>query len=102
MAGWEDITVGDYGFEGRLCVTQRGEPQNISGFVTLEYELRYAKTNTDKVVTASFLTDGTDGWLTYTFLPGDIDATGRWRVRSVISRNNERLTSDWIIFEVMP
>jgi hypothetical protein len=102
MAGWEDITLGDYGFEGRLRIKQRGVAQDISGFATMQYTLRSAKTRIEKTVNATFLTDGTDGWLTYTFAQGDIDAAGRWRVRAVLTKADERLTSDWHVFEVEP
>lgn len=100
MAGWEDVTVGDYGFEGRLCILQRGVAQDISGFTTLQYVLHSFKTKVDKTVDVNFLTDGTDGWLSYTFAQGDIDASGRWRVRALVSNTDKRLTSGWHNFEV--
>lgn len=35
--------------------------------------------------TASFFTDGSDGWITYTTISGDIDAAGRWYIQGHVT-----------------
>lgn len=55
-----------------------------------------------KVFTAQFITDGTDGGLTYTTASGDLDVAGTWKAQAVIVENGKEYPSTIITFTVSP
>jgi len=50
---------------------------DISAATTMEFHVRKPDATTD-TWTAAFVTDGTDGQITYTTATGDIDQAGTW------------------------
>lgn len=50
--------------------------------------------------TAAFVTDGSDGEVTYTLVDGDIDQSGSWQVRVKVTSGSAELTSLWEPFYV--
>lgn len=96
---WDNITLGDYGFEGRLTLTQDGTAQDISSYTTRQF-LFVSPAGTSVTKTATFLTDGADGILKYIFQDGDISDAGVWTVSAQISKTGVRLTSSHHIFHV--
>lgn len=99
---WNGITAGDFGFIGRLVITQNGVPVDISSYTTREYFLTDPDGNVSSAKTAAFDTDGEDGALTYTFQDGDIDEGGRWKVRARLKKTGAQLTSQPYAFRVYP
>lgn len=96
---WEVIQAGDYGWQGKLRLTQNGSSLDISSYTTLLYLLRSPSgAVTEKV--AEFDTDGTDGVLIATFATGEIAADGHWQVQARISKTGVQLTSEKHTFEV--
>ena len=76
--------VGDFGLAINLTVADsKGVFIDISA-ATAEYEIEDPKRNIS-TVTASFVTDGSNGKLTYVLVSGDLDEPGRWKVRVKIT-----------------
>lgn len=95
---WENIHVDDYGWTGRLRMVQNGVAVDVSSFTTLKYVLRSpAGIVVEK--TASFDTDGINGWLKYIFLVGEIDEIGEWSVEARLTKTGSQLTSARVYFE---
>lgn len=81
-----EIHVGDIGtvFKVKIVDDDTGDAIDIS--LCLIKEIKFAKPDGDTVVTytASFTTDGTDGFIQYSTLAGDLDVHGRWEVQGRI------------------
>lgn len=97
---WDNITVGDFGFDGKLTLTKDGVAQNISSYTTRQFLLKGPTDTSETTYTATFDTDGTNGVLKYAFQSGEIDEAGAWHVRARISKTGSRLTSATHIFVV--
>ena len=89
---WGNITEGDFGWVGRLVLTEDGVVQDISSYTTQQFIFR-PPTGDEVTVTAQFDTDGTDGALIYTVSPTTIDISGMWEVRARIAKSGVQLTS---------
>jgi len=84
MATVKRMHVGEYGTVFKVTVKERNETTeelevvNVNGMT--EAKVRFEKGEDGTVIERdlSFLTDGTDGVLVYTFQPGDLDTEGRW------------------------
>jgi hypothetical protein len=98
---WDNITLGDYGFVGKLTLVQDDTAQNISTYTTRQFILT-PPDQVEQTVAATFDSDGSDGVLKYTFEDGDIDQAGAWSVRARISKTGGRLTSEEHQFYVSP
>ena len=97
--GWDNIQVNDYGWVGRLRLTQACVAVDISGYTTRQFVFKSpAGVKTTK--TAVFDTDGTDGVLKYTVENGLINEAGDWYVQARIAKTGAELTSDPIAFRV--
>lgn len=89
---WTDIHLGDYGFVGRLTLTEDGTAVNISTYTTKEFVIEKPD-ETTMTVDADFATNGTDGILEYVFADGDIDQAGLWTVRAIIEKTGVHISS---------
>lgn len=95
---WENINVSDFGWEGRLRALQNGIVVDISSYTTLQFIFRKPD-GTTVAKPASFLTDGSDGILTYTVEAGLIDVVGSWYVQARLSKTGAQLTGEAILFK---
>ena len=106
MATLSGITVGSYGITIRLtCVDSTGTAQNISAYTgggTAKTLYAYPPNSSDKVVSAtlSFLTDGSDGILTFNFVSGDIDRPGDWKAQVELTTASAVLKSKPFVIAV--
>lgn len=88
---WQDVTLASFGWTGVLQAVQDGvaiDCHNYTGHFVYT-----APSGATKTKTASFYTDGVDGQFKYTHIAGDIDETGYWRVRLVVTGTGLNLTS---------
>jgi hypothetical protein len=77
--------VGDFGLAINIrVVDSAGNGVPLNGATATEYELEDPDRNVS-TVTASFVTDGTDGRLTYVLQSGDLNEVGVWKVRAKIT-----------------
>ena len=51
---------------------------------------------------ASFLTDGTDGMLTYSTVRGDILVAGEWKIQADLTNPSGSWSTDVKTFDVLP
>lgn len=100
---WDKIVNGDYGQTGELTFVDvdTGNAQDISSYSSSIQMILRDPTGAEATVTASFVTDGTDGKIQYTLANGDIDAAGNWKVRGKVSTGTAVLTSEWLEFNVL-
>ena len=64
-------------------------------------QILFLKPSTGTITgTASFLTDGTDGILTYTAVTGDLDETGDWFLQARLDFGSSMFRSNKEPFEV--
>lgn len=96
---WSNIQVDDYGWKGKLTLTQDGSAVDLSSYTTKQFIISDPSGN-DTTVTAEFTTDGTDGVLEYTVTDGLIDEAGIWKVRARVARADVELTSQPLSFVV--
>ncbi len=94
-----DIHVGDVGVQFQDTVQDcSGKTIDISSVTTKEYIFQ-SPDGSSFTTSASFLTNGTDGVLTYTTVAGDISVPGRWRYQvHVIFPSTLHRYSDFGIF----
>jgi len=73
---------------------------DLSGTTKVEIELQ--KPNGERLtpITASFLTDGTDGKITYTDNTGLFTVAGRWKIRGIATTGSVILQGSWFGFPV--
>ena len=94
-----EIHKDDVGIQFRITVNEDGSAKNLSGFSTLQ--LIFKKPSGSKLTkTASFLTDGTDGIITYTSASGDLDEDGNWFIQARIADGGSDRKSDIGKFKV--
>lgn len=96
----DNIHVDDFGWLLKLRIVQDGSAVDISSYTTRSFILR-DPTGTTATKTATFTTDGSDGWLQYTTQDGDVDRVGMWSVAARISKTGTELTSEAISFPVL-
>lgn len=97
---WTDIHVDDFGWVGKLRAVQDDAAIDISTYSTLQFIVAKPDGTTLAAKTASFTTDGTDGYLQYQFLDGEIDTAGNWSVQLRIAKAGVELTSQALDFTV--
>lgn len=80
----DEIFVGDVGTALRLRVTENGEAVDVSLVGAKQIKLR---TPDGRVVTktAQFTDDGTDGYIEYVTIAGDLDVPGKWRIQGFLT-----------------
>lgn len=96
---WDGVHKGDYGWRGTIVFQQDGTALDISSYTTLQFILLKPDGSED-TKTAGFATDGTDGVIEYTFVSGDIDQAGKWKVQGRIAKAGTQLTTDYHTFHV--
>jgi len=78
------IHVGDIGSQFLITILdQSGEIVDIST-ATQKEVIFLSSSRVEKVKTASFYTNGTDGKIVYTLQSGDIDVDGLWKYQAKI------------------
>jgi len=77
------IHVGDYGTVVNMTVTEDGAEVDISTATAKKFIFKNRSGRVE--VDADFVTDGSDGELTYTFLEGDLDTAGTWQVQAKVT-----------------
>jgi hypothetical protein len=76
-------------------------PVDLSTTSTCEIELQKPDGTLLSPFTATFVTDGTDGQITYTDMTGVFDVTGRWMIRGVINyASGAKFMGSWTGFSV--
>lgn len=79
-----EIHVGDIGSQFLVTIkNQDNEVEDISTATTKQI-IFLSASNTEKVKTSSFYTNGTDGKIVYTLADGDIDIAGIWKYQAKI------------------
>lgn len=96
---WDYITVEDYGMVGKITIKQNGSVLNISTYTTKQF-IFLKPSGTTLTVTADFDTDGSNGILKYTFLAGNINEAGQWKVQARIAKTGIEISSEAIPFVV--
>lgn len=74
---------------------------NISAYVTAQQMLLIDPDGNSATKVAAFLTDGSDGIITYTLVDGDIDEAGDWLLRGRVTSAAARLTTELAEFNVL-
>lgn len=98
---WKNIHENDKGVRLELTVTDtNGTALDISSFTTKKYVF-VDPIETVSEVTASFVSDGSDGKLFYILSDGDIDTDGEWKVAARLEKVDTRITSVFQSFVVM-
>lgn len=101
MSTIENVMSGQYGLALTLTVTENGVAKNISTYTTRT--LRYRKPDGSTVdVSMSFVTDGSDGQVTYTFPAGTLDDAGQYSGQLFLIKTSVRLPSSKFTFTVNP
>lgn len=97
----DDLRVGDWGTKLVLTVEENSQAKDISGATTKVF--RFLKPGSTSYVekTAEFELDGSDGQLSYTFVDGDIDVAGVWRVQAYVVTPTGAWTSTTFSFDVL-
>lgn len=84
-----------------LIKNQDDEVVNIAGATTKD--IIFTKPTGDRSVKAgSFYTDGTDGYLQYTTVSGDLDVVAQWQLQAHIVQSGTSFKSDIYSFRVYP
>lgn len=80
----DKININDIGTDLRVTIKEDGVVVDVSAATVIQIEL--TKPGGTKVLkTAVNLTDGTDGIISYVTLAGDIDRTGTWAYRGIVT-----------------
>jgi hypothetical protein len=95
----DEIHVGDEGTQFRITVKESGVALDISTASDMVINIR-KPSNTLLSVAGDFLTDGTDGVLTYTTVAGDLDEVGTYKIEAVVSIDGGVFTSSSASFKV--
>ena len=97
-----EIHVGDHGtlFLFLIKKCDAVEPVDISQAHSVE--VTFLKGGGDKVtVNGTFLTDGSDGKVTYTTTEEDVDEAGYWQVQAKVIFPTGHFYSDIVKFQVL-
>ena len=96
---WENINVEDFDWLGKIELVQSGIPLDVSGFTTKIFIFSPPSLPAFNR-TAVFSTNGTDGWVEYRTVEGDIMEAGAWNVCARITKVGAELTADPVPFYV--
>ena len=99
MAKLTGMRVGEFGKSITITLQNAaGVAVDISSYTTRTVEVRFKNKVISK--TATFLTNGTDGKLTFNFAAGDLSEDGDWELQVGLSKTGELTKSDIAIMEV--
>lgn len=73
---------------------------DVSGTTAVQIEVQKPNGQRLAVITAAFLTDGTDGKITATDSTGIFDVAGRWKIRGIAITGAVLLQGSWFGFSV--
>lgn len=90
------IISGEFGKSVKLTLKKDGVAVDISSYTTITVYIRGETKNLTKV--ASFVTDGTDGEISFSFDSGELDRSGEWEAQVYLDKTGERSKSD--IFQI--
>lgn len=94
-----EIHVDDVGTEFRVLVKDGSTTLDLSTSSTLDYKF-LKPSGTQITRTGSFLNDGTDGYIKYITVSGDIDEIGTWKFQVFIEIDGGSWHSDMHSFKV--
>lgn len=92
----ENLAKGYYGREVVVTVQEDGSAVDVSEFTTRVVVLRAPGGAAVKEKVAAFVSDGTDGQLTFTFADGDLDAVGEWLLQVQLTKVVEEVTTQFV------
>lgn len=95
----EEIHVGDIGTVFEVTVQESGTALNIST-ATVKQILLEPPSGTMLTKTAAFVTDGTDGKISYTTILGDLSEAGQWLLQVYLEMPTGKWHSDTQRFQV--
>lgn len=98
----DNIHVGDIGTVFKIKITDdAGLALNISAATTLK--IIFLKPNKERLEkTATFSTDGTDGYIQYSTIAGDLDRPGAWKIQGYVVEASYTNSSQVDTFHVKP
>lgn len=96
-----EIHVGDVGTVFEVTVQENGVALNISTATTKQILLRKPD-GTVLTKSAAFVTNGTDGKISYTTIAGDLSSEGQWKIQAYIVLTTGSWHSDAQRFDVFP
>lgn len=99
LSTWDNIHVDDFGWIGKLRITQDGAAVNISSYATRTF-IFTPPDGIEVEKTAVFSVDGVDGYLQYTAEAAFFATVGTWKVRALVQKTGVELTSATLIFYV--
>ena len=95
----DEIHFGDVNTQFQQTIKDGTAIVDVSAATTKEIKLK-GPTGVTKVKTASFLTDGIDGVITYNTVANDLDEIGLWEIQSRVVVAGGDFHSDVGRFEV--
>jgi hypothetical protein len=97
----DEIHVNDIGTTFKCLIKDDDDIRDVSTASTKE--LIFLKPSGETLTkTASFTTDGTDGYIQYTSVDGDLDESGFWKIQAHIVLGSLDLRSNIEVFKVHP
>lgn len=102
MADLNGVVVGEYGKTITLTMKDSsGNVQDISTYTSTKNVTAKPPSGYKTVTaTASFLTDGSDGKINFSFADGDIDQAGLWECTVTLEKTGARVRSEMFTMEV--
>lgn len=96
-----EVHVNDIGTQFQFTVKEDGAVLNMATTPPSTKQVIFRKPDGSCLTkTASFLTDGSDGVITYTTVSGDIDAVGTWKAQAYLDFGASAFRTDIISFRV--
>ena len=81
----EQIHIGDIGTVFKVLITdENGDALNISTATTKQIIFRKPGNRGTLTVDADFTTDGSDGYIQYAIVDGDLDTFGVWQIQAKV------------------
>jgi hypothetical protein len=97
----DEIHVGDIGTTFKCLIKDDDVVRDVSGATTKE--LIFSKPSGETMTkTATFTTDGTDGYIEYSTITDDLDESGYWKLQGHIVLPGLDLRTNIVTFKVYP
>ena len=95
------VQVGSYGQACQItCVDRKGAAQDVSGYTGIKVRAMAPDSRTAVTATGSYVTDGTDGKVSFSWADGDIDREGNWSIQIEFQKTSVRALSYLGVMEV--